>query len=1101
MLPETTYNLLSRTYYAVDTLGDYADRLIPEIFVELPDDPPEFTAFLNNWIIARAKPPTDVEPTFTYYEPNLSQVELIRRAQFKLLQSRDRTNILCLGSRTADERDSNTIERVVSFAVNTNVEKLKDRLWRLLLERIGEGPMFHILTTCSIFEPVGNDCHVQLCGNPLSDILQSKVNVQKGVKRGQNADVDDARPEKRRRAGHGAVASQSKPINTPADIPFARNRIFYSRAQLLSPNKVRLGLPSSHALNKVEPDRTAQDTPDSVQKKLEAAARHLSKYIFPRQYDLKNVFTSPKDKKSLNPFPQFDDREDEILFKSHCKTPKRLRPALPLLERLIKLHSRTTYKKLCNFTCPSKLKQGSTSDILEPNGILDLLTEVQVAEEQHAQSINQLFLTQAGMDISIDVSHASMVVPHGASQAKRQAQAKPRFADFSCSHAEVYRFVASIILTVIPRAFWGSQKNLKAILSHVVTFISCRRFETPNLHSFVQGFSIADCDWLIRDAPKAQAQRPSVSDSLKRRELLNEFVYWFFEGFVTPLLKTTFYITDSGAFRNQVLYFRQDDWTQLCAPLFDRLSEGTFTKLGYSKQVADNIMRSRQLGYSYIRLLPKDTGVRPIVNLRRKPKAGLSINRVLQNAFQILSYEKSNQPDLIGASVFGLKEVYAKLKAFRKRNLLPNQTLPKLYFVKVDVRAAFDSIDQVKLVNILHELLSTEDYAVRRWSEVTINEGGKDARKRYMKKAKPQWEEPQFSRFAETLAKVMRNAIYIDQVNYPSADKDEILKLLEEHIQQNLVKIGSNLYRQKVGIPQGSVLSTLLCSFFYGDLERKHFDFRNDIRNLLLRYVDDYLFITTRLSTARKFLDTMSKGHPEYGCFIAPEKTLTNFDCNDHNPNVVLPSEGKRGGFPWCGVRIDMQKLCVSADYTRLEDIHLSMAMTIQRGRRPGAAFKQRIIHAAKIRNLVIFNDTSLNGRKVVYLNIFQNFALTAMKMHCYLKSWRADVGITQMSRFILVTIEASIYNSFASIRRKATDRFAKENGATFSIQRELFIWLGYKAFHLVLSKKRSLYNLVLEGLQKNMDSKRVSPKTKVQMSQMKAVVRDGWANMTALQY
>lgn len=78
-----------------------------------------------------------------------------------------------------------------------------------------------------------------------------------------------------------------------------------------------------------------------------------------------------------------------------------------------------------------------------------------------------------------------------------------------------------------------------------------------------------------------------------------------------------------------------------------------------------------------------------------------------------------------------------------------------------------------------------EDYNVRRWSEVNIMEGGKDARRRYMKKAKPQCqhpsasaslicsltslvnlvgEEPQFSRFAETLAKVMHNAIYIDQV-------------------------------------------------------------------------------------------------------------------------------------------------------------------------------------------------------------------------------------------------------------------------------------------------------------------------------------------------
>lgn len=51
-------------------------------------------------------------------------------------------------------------------------------------------------------------------------------------------------------------------------------------------------------------------------------------------------------------------------------------------------------------------------------------------------------------------------------------------------------------------------------------------------------------------------------------------------------------------------------------------------------------MKIRQLGYSHIRLLPKETGVRPIVNLTRKPKTGQAINKVLQNAFQILTYEK-----------------------------------------------------------------------------------------------------------------------------------------------------------------------------------------------------------------------------------------------------------------------------------------------------------------------------------------------------------------------------------------------------------------------------------------------------------------------------
>lgn len=37
-----------------------------------------------------------------------------------------------------------------------------------------------------------------------------------------------------------------------------------------------------------------------------------------------------------------------------------------------------------------------------------------------------------------------------------------------------------------------------------------------------------------------------------------------------------------------------------------------------------------------------------------------------------------------------------------------------------------------------------------------------------------------------------------------------------------------------VGIPQGSVLSTLLCSFFYGDLETRFFKFDEDPQSVNL---------------------------------------------------------------------------------------------------------------------------------------------------------------------------------------------------------------------------------------------------------------------------
>jgi telomerase reverse transcriptase len=131
------------------------------------------------------------------------------------------------------------------------------------------------------------------------------------------------------------------------------------------------------------------------------------------------------------------------------------------------------------------------------------------------------------------------------------------------------------------------------------------------------------------------------------------------------------------------------------------------------KYEAEEILRQRKLGFSFVRLLPKDTGVRPIVNLRRKRaeikvsqttrpcrqtltqstcrnlqgKTNMrqqSINDILQAAFQILTYEKVShldsllssvslmgrqiaKPELVGASVFGHNEIYGQLKAFKTR--------------------------------------------------------------------------------------------------------------------------------------------------------------------------------------------------------------------------------------------------------------------------------------------------------------------------------------------------------------------------------------------------------------------------------------------------
>jgi telomerase reverse transcriptase len=77
-------------------------------------------------------------------------------------------------------------------------------------------------------------------------------------------------------------------------------------------------------------------------------------------------------------------------------------------------------------------------------------------------------------------------------------------------------------------------------------------------------------------------------------------------------------------------------------------------------------------------------------------------------------------------------------------------------------------------------------------------------------------------------------------------------------------KMGKQFYRQKVGIPQGSVLSTILCNIFYADLEKKKLPFLMDDDGLLLRLIDDFLFISMNREHAKSFLEHMHQGSFSY---------------------------------------------------------------------------------------------------------------------------------------------------------------------------------------------------------------------------------------------
>lgn len=354
---------------------------------------------------------------------------------------------------------------------------------------------------------------------------------------------------------------------------------------------------------------------------------------------------------------------------------------------------------------------------------------------------------------------------------------------------------------------------------------------------------------------------------------------------------------------------------------------------------ARKLLDARPLGFSQIRLLPKVNGIRPIMNLRRrvtklqkgKVVLGRSINSVMAPVFSMLSYERRKQPSQIGSAIFSVGEMYPKLASFRRQLKLKRPGVESLYFAKCDVQSCFDTIPQRRLVKLVEQVASEHEYRIARHAEIKSSDNHayglgatmKPSRK-FVASARPYTD---FAHFNEVVgkdhAKGKKNTVFVDAVVQTSQKRDTMLDLLEEHVERNIVKIGKKFFKQKAGIPQGSVLSSLLCNFFYAELERETLRFLNEDESILLRLIDDFLLITTNKEHAEKFLQIMHNGIEKYGVKVNQAKSLVSFETTVNGGQISRLAGST--AFPYCGNMIDIRTLEITKDRDRRQDSSMKL--------------------------------------------------------------------------------------------------------------------------------------------------------------------------------
>ncbi|OWM83257.1 hypothetical protein CDL15_Pgr012738 [Punica granatum] len=710
-----------------------------------------------------------------------------------------------------------------------------------------------------------------------------------------------------------------------------------------------------------------------------------------------------------------------------------------------------------------------------------------------------------------------------------------------CSKSQVVSFVWAVCRSIVPPELLGTPSNWRILRRNIYKFIELRRFEKFSLKQCLHKLKAStftfsadpssswqyNCLMLqnegahnVEEHKRCTELREIMSNT--RHKMLERWIYWFFSCLVVPLLRANFYVTESEHGKQEVYYYRKSTWKKLTNGAMGSLTGQMFSSL--EDAAVRNIVAKRSYGFSKIRFRPKKNGLRMLVNLKspsfmpvqwssvcaqsgesvktrrlhrtlHKFKRSKSVNYFLHDTYAVLKSLKQREPERLGSTVSDYNDVYRKLCPFLLGLKNGGSLIPPVYVVVSDVVKAFDSVDQDRLLSIMKDVITGRVYTLAESCEMNCSRKSLWVRDKF------------FSADIDAIAKSFHGVI-INQIGSKSVKRQEILFNLNEHIKHNILLFHKKFYLQRIGIPQGSVLSPLLCSFYFGYLEQNvilpflekapepvvddssttkscpgtlnalHLEDESacSSRFLLLRFTDDFLFLSTSREQAASLLSRLRRGFREFNCQMNEKKFSVNFD-DGYTPRT----QSNRADISvdgiqfvhWGGLLLNSCTLEIQADYSRYLNNHLQSTLTVCWQGKPASRIRARLYDFLRPKCHAIFFDSNINSAAVVRLNVYQVFVLCAMKFHCYVRDLSYICKFTP--RFYFNIIRSSFRYMTKLIHRRMRTRYLPNIRPVLELKKGEVEWLGLVAYVRVLKRKQSLHKQLLASLRSRLLKHRIS--------------------------
>ncbi|KAH6796056.1 hypothetical protein C2S51_037042 [Perilla frutescens var. frutescens] len=667
----------------------------------------------------------------------------------------------------------------------------------------------------------------------------------------------------------------------------------------------------------------------------------------------------------------------------------------------------------------------------------------------------------------------------------------------SCLKNQVVSFIWAICRRIVPSPLLGEPSNWRVLRRNISKFIQLRKFEKFSLKECTHKLKISK--FPIFSNKLTGCSGVGITD-IARHAILECWMLWFFAHLVSPLVQANFYVTESEHEKQEILYYRKSTWEKMMR------EDECMTDVGYCQlnhKSVRNILGNRSFGFSRARLRPKHKGFRMLTNLRAPSRLPVntpssrihsnqnsqikalcnhrgayrffkSVNSVLQDVHVVLKGLREKEPGKLGSSVFDYNDVYKKLVPFLLYLKKGSTNMPNVFMVVSDVSKAFDSVNHDKLLSVMNDVIFEDEFTLEKFTQVICTR--KSVRSDQHLMLAHHDIVAASTRIRSRLPTQSLGSVVVKKEVHRKIRKEEMKSILKEHITRNVVQLGNKLYLQHIGIPQGSVVSSLLCSFYYGHMERNVvFPFLEKCcgEYLLLRFIDDFFFISTSKRQASMFFSRLERGVGDYNCSMNKEKYGLNFMMeNGHGfqSNRMMSSKDSTSSFiGWSGLLVNSSTLEIQADYTRYLNCHLSSTLTVSRQGRVGQQLKAKLRSYLRPKCHPIFYDSNINSPGVVRLNIYQAFLLCAMKFVCYLSNLSSILPRFN-PKFCVDAIETSVRYMNRLIKRKMYS-FQVEAAIRprYDVTKREVMWLGLYAYSRALKKKQSRYKSLLRLLRRKL--------------------------------